>query len=93
MRLSRDKIVHLANLIIETLQDKTLVRLRKDKNELRSAIIKIFTDELKIEEDVDREVRKTLNSYSRKIVEGSREWDILYQKTFDDLMKKRGRYS
>lgn len=92
MRLSRDKIVHLSNLLVEVLQDPTLVKLQKDKSELRAAIIKVFTDELKVEEDVDREVRKMLSSYSRKIVEGSREWDILYQKTFDDFMKKRGRY-
>jgi hypothetical protein len=91
MRLSRDKIVHLANILVSALQDSTLTKLRKDKNELRSAIIKIITDELKVEEDIDREVKKTLSSYSRKIIEGSREWDILYQKTFDEFMKKRGR--
>lgn len=92
MRLSQDKIVHLSNLVVKVLQDPTLVKLRVDKNRLRSAIIRIITDELKVEEDADREARKVLSSYSRKIEEGSREWDILYQKAFNDFLKKRGRY-
>jgi hypothetical protein len=34
-------------------------------------------------------VRRTLASYSRKIVEGSREWDVMYQKLYDEEFAKR----
>jgi len=34
-------------------------------------------------------VRRTLYSYARKIVEGSREWDVMYQKLYDEELAKR----
>ena len=30
----------------------------------------------------------TLQSYSRKIVEGSREWDLMYSKTYEEELQK-----
>ncbi|MDC4227246.1 MAG: DUF507 family protein [Candidatus Manganitrophus sp.] len=45
--------------------------------------------ELKLDGQIDELVRQKLASYSRRIVEGSPEWDILYQKTFNEEMKKR----
>jgi len=34
-------------------------------------------------------VRQKLNSYSRPIPEGSREWDVMYQKFYDEEFDKR----
>ena len=42
-----------------------------------------------LEDAIDATVRCTLNSYSRKIVEGSREWDVMYQKLYDEELAKR----
>ena len=56
---------------------------------MRLQIVKTLTDELKIEEVVDAEVRRRLASYSRKIVEGNREWDVMYQKLYEEETKKR----
>jgi hypothetical protein len=38
---------------------------------------------------IDAEVRRKLASYARKIVEGNREWDVMYQKFYEQEMKKR----
>ena len=89
MSLSRQKINHLSQLIIRALQSADHVQLLKPDNDVRLQVVKTLTDELKIEEVVDLEVRHTLASYSRKIVEGSREWDVMYQKLYDQEMKKR----
>ena len=48
-------------------------------------------EDLELEDKIDQEVRQTLRSYKRKIVEGSREWDVMYQKIFEEQMKKHGR--
>jgi hypothetical protein len=34
-------------------------------------------------------VRSRLQSYSRQIPEGSQEWDVLYQKTYEEELRKR----
>jgi hypothetical protein len=36
-------------------------------------------------------VRKTLASYARPMPEGSREWEVLYQKTREEVFRKRFR--
>ncbi len=92
MRLSREKIVHLSKLVLKELETNDAVEFHKDLNEIRLEIVKIITDELKIDDVVDQDVRKVLNSYSRKLEEGSREWDIMYQKLYEQEMNKRRRF-
>ena len=36
-------------------------------------------------------MRKILGSYSRPMPEGSREWEVLYQKTREEVFRKRFR--
>lgn len=90
MLLSREKINHLSKLIINGLEEEEdTVRLLAEQNEVRLQIVKIITDELKIDDVVDEEVRKMLNSYSKKLKEGSSEWEVLYRKHYEEEMKKR----
>jgi hypothetical protein len=89
MSLGRPKINYLSQLIVKALQKADTVTFLKAENDVRLQIVKTLTDELKIEEVVDAEVRRKLASYSRKIVEGNREWDVMYQKLFEEEMKKR----
>lgn len=89
MSLSRQKINHLSQLIVKALQKSGHVALLKPENDVRLQVVKTLTDELRIEEIVDAEVRRKLSSYSRKIVEGNREWDVMYQKLYEQEMKRR----
>jgi hypothetical protein len=41
---------------------------------------------------LDQEVRRVLSTYSRPVPEGSGEWEVLYQKTRDDVMQRRFRF-
>lgn len=91
MRLSREKINHLSHIIIKELEKDKEIEFLKDQNLIRLDIVRIITRELQIENEVDALVRKRLLSYSRKIIEGSQEWDVLYQKFFSEEMGKRGR--
>jgi hypothetical protein len=89
MSLSRPKINHLSHLIVKDLQKSGVVRLLKAENDVRLQVVKTLSDELKIEEVLDAEVRRKLASYSRKIPEGSREWDVMYQKFYEQELKNR----
>ncbi|MBI3014152.1 MAG: DUF507 family protein [Candidatus Tectomicrobia bacterium] len=89
MRLSREKINHLSKLLIGSIQGQKRITLTREANDVRLRVVKVITDELKIDDVIDAEVRRSLNSYSKKPVEGSREWDILYQKLYESEMKKR----
>ena len=93
MRLSRDKVMHLSHLIVNALDDSENLTWLTDKNSARMEIANVLLKELQAEEVVDQEVRRILQSYKRKITEGSREWDVMYQKTYEEQMKKRGTFS
>ncbi len=51
-------------------------------------IKRVLAVELAQEAEIDQKVRVKLASYSRGIVEGSPEWDVLYRKTFDEETRK-----
>jgi hypothetical protein len=89
MSLSRPKINYLSQLLVKALEKAGTVTFLKAENEVRLQIVKTLSDELKIEEVVDAEVRRKLASYARKIVEGNREWEIMYQNLYAEEMKKR----
>ena len=90
MRMSRERIFHLTDLIVEELEASPAVQV-KNHEDLRPEIMRALTEESKLEETVDSEVRKILGSYSRNMPEGSREWEVLYQKTREEVFKRRFR--
>lgn len=90
MRLSREKINHLSNLIIKDFDERDELDYLKEPNDVRLRIVKAITDELKVEDEVDANVRKRLQSYSRSIREGSSEWEVLYEKHYKEEMEKKG---
>ncbi|MGA1843456.1 MAG: DUF507 family protein [bacterium] len=91
MRLSRARINHLSHILIKALEEDPSVELLKDSNSVRLDIVRIITRELKIEDEIDEIVRGKLESYSRKILEGSSEWEVLYQKMFEEEMARKGK--
>jgi hypothetical protein len=48
-----------------------------------------IADELKFEDEADEAARRTIQSLSRKVPEGSREWDVLYRKYTEEEMNRR----
>jgi hypothetical protein len=48
-----------------------------------------IADELKFEDEADEAARRTIQSLSRKVPEGSREWDVLYRKYVEEEMNRR----
>lgn len=91
MMLSDDKITHTTHVILKGLLDKGLIKLKEDDGIIRREIKRTIINELKIGEDIDAVVRKKINSFSKRPVEGSPEWEILYKKFFEEEEVKRGR--
>ena len=90
MRMSRERIFHLADQIVHELTATGGIVV-KSPDDLRSEVIRVLTEESKLEESIDGEVRKILGSYARPAPEGSREWDVLYQKTREEVFRRRFR--
>lgn len=95
MRMSRERIFYLADRILAELQATAGVVVRdgdeEARKDLRNEVVRTLTDEAKLEESIDQQVRRILSSYARPMPEGSREWEVLYAKTRDEVFKKRFR--
>jgi len=89
--LSDDKIMQMTYTLFKGLIEKNLLTLKEDDSLVRKEIRRIITNELKVGEDIDVSVRKKLQSYSRKLVEGSPEWEVLHRKFFEEEELRRGR--
>jgi len=90
MRLSREKTVRLSHRVIDFLVSVPSVDFVEDRDTIRTEIVNIITALLKVEEQVDTEVRAKITSQKKEILEGSEEWDILYRKYYSEAMKRLG---
>lgn len=86
--LSEDKASHLSHVILQAVKKSPLVTVRGDDGQMLKEIKRVLAAELAQEAEIDRKVKAKLASYSRGIVEGSPEWDVLYRKTFEEETRK-----
>ncbi len=87
MRLSDDRISHIAHLVTDAIWNDDLVDYSDDAKAL-AEVKRIITKIFKVEDDADELARHKIRSLSRDIPEGCREWEILYKKYFDEEMNK-----
>ncbi len=88
MRLSSERIANLTHKIINSLWGDELIDFESEEKVVEAVKI-VFRNYLQVEEEVDIFVRKKIASLSRKVPEGSNEYNILYMKYYEEEMSKR----
>ncbi|KPK36584.1 MAG: hypothetical protein AMK70_01785 [Nitrospira bacterium SG8_35_1] len=78
MRLSDDKISHTTHVVLKGLLEKNAITPLADDGQIRREIRRVIVKELKLAED-------------KKIYEGSSEWEVMYNKLFEEETAKKGR--
>jgi len=91
MKLTDDKISHLTHVILKGLLEKGAVKALDEEGHVRREIKRVIVKELKIVEGIDESVRKKLQSYSKKIYEGGSEWEVMYNKLYEEESAKKGK--
>lgn len=91
MRLSEDKISHLSHVAFDALVKGGAAELLEDDAKVRRELKQLIARRMKEEDEVEDIVRKKIQSYSRRILEGSPEWDVMFRKHYEEEMNKRGK--
>jgi hypothetical protein len=91
MPIGDEKLNHLSHLVYEGIGRFDGVELVGEAEAILRTIKQTLQEEFRVDDELDQAVRARLASYSRGIVEGSPEWDVLYRKTFDEELRKRRR--
>jgi hypothetical protein len=90
-RLSREKINFLSRQVLNVLEKNDQVEFMDDPNEIRLIIVRTIEDEMKLYESLDKKAIDKIQSQKKAIEEGSREWEILYRKYYNDELAKLGK--
>ncbi len=90
-KLSREKINFLSRQILNALYRNDQVEFLDDPNEIRLNIVKAIEGELKLYDSLDKKAIDKIQSQKKPIEEGSREWEILYRKYYNEELAKLGK--
>ncbi|KAF0220803.1 MAG: hypothetical protein FD174_800 [Geobacteraceae bacterium] len=88
MHISEDRTSHIAHKILDKLWRDDLADFPDEGgalNAIKGSIAAYFS----VAGEIDEAVRKKLASYAQAKVQGSRDWEILYQKFYKEEMAKR----
>ena len=88
MRASEDRISHIAHKILDKLWDDDLADFPEEGRAL-NAIKQSISQYFSVADEIDEAVRSKLASYSQAKVPGSRDWEVLYHKFFQEEAAKR----
>ncbi len=90
-RVSEGRLSALSHLVLDELKKADEVtELRNDRlvlAEIKAALSDFFS----IDDALDAKVRRKIASLSRRVPEGSGEWDVLYRQYLEEEKRKLGR--
>jgi len=90
-RLSREKINYLSRRILEALTKNDHVEFLDDPNEIRLNIVRSIEEEMRLYDALDKRAIEKIQTQKKSIEEGSREWEILYRKYYNEELAKLGK--
>jgi len=90
VKLSEEKISHLAGRIVDRLLDDDLVDFKMSEARLRTGIERVIEEDLRIEDEIANEAIAKIESYKREIPYGSDEWRLLFERFFREIAERRG---
>ena len=90
-RASEGRLSALSHLVLDALKKSPEVsELRTDRLVL-SEIKTAMTDFFNVDDALEAKVRRKIASLSRRVPEGSSEWDVLYRQYLEEEKRKLGR--
>ncbi len=88
--VSEGRISHLAHLVLAALKEGDAAGLDPDRIVLKELKV-ILDDYLNLDDALDGKVRRKIASLSRRVPEGSGEWNVLYRQYLEEERRKLGR--
>ena len=87
-RLSENRISHLAHLVMDGLRKDMLADFPNEGRTLAETK-QVLNEFFQREDQLEDSVRQKIQSLSRHVPPGSREWDILFRKYYEEGMRKQ----
>lgn len=89
MRLSEERINFISRQVAKELTGQELIKFKGSEIVLESEIARVIIEDLKIEEEIDREVVEMISNMKRNIPQGSAEWQAIYHQKKEEIARRR----
>lgn len=90
MRLSKERVRHMAESLAGHLYQEGHVELIGDRKTFVAALDQTITDELSVEDRLNTEVRQMLKAYDKQIEHGQVDYQKMFQMVKQKLVRERG---
>jgi hypothetical protein len=87
-RLSESRISHIAHLLVDGVRQARLGEFPNQGRALAETK-RVLQEYFQRDDQLDDIVRHKIQSLSRHVPAGSREWDVLYRKYFEEESRKQ----
>ena len=85
-----DRFNHLAHKILDKLYEEDLIRYNVPENKVKNIIFNAIVGYIKTFEEIEDIVLERISHYKRKLIPGSEEFELVFQKMYEEELKKRG---
>lgn len=90
MRLSKERVRHMAESLAGRLQQEGHLDLVGDRKVFVDALDRAMTEELSLEDRLNAEVRQMLKVYEKQIEQGQVDYQKMFQMVKQKLVRERG---
>ncbi|MDP2682546.1 MAG: DUF507 family protein [Deltaproteobacteria bacterium] len=90
MRLSKEQVEKISRIILDNLKAKGLIIFKSPEDAVLNRVIEIFSDDLKAEDGLDREVEEMLKGHAKEIEAGRMDYRKMFSLIKGKLVKERG---
>jgi len=90
MRLSKERVRHMAESLVGRLQQEEHIELVGDRKAFVDTLMHAITEELSVEDRLNAEVRQLLKNYEKQIEQGQVDYQKMFQKVKQKLVQERG---
>jgi hypothetical protein len=90
MRLSKERVRHIADSVAGRLQQDGYIELIGDRKAVIEALDHAVTEELSIEDRLNAEVRQLLKAYEKQIEQGQVDFQKMFVMIKQKLVRERG---
>lgn len=90
MRLSKEQIEKISKMVLDNLKTKELIIFKAPEDAVLKRIVEIFSDDMKAEESLDREVEEIIKGHAKEFEAGRMDYRKMFGLIKGKLAKERG---
>jgi hypothetical protein len=90
MRLSKERVRHMAEALAVRLNQEGYVTIAGDRKSFVDSLDRVITEELSVEDRLNGEVRQLLKAYERQIEQGAVDYQKMFTMIKQKLVRERG---